>query len=94
MSEAFFTTKQALVSATVLITQDVRGKVQRHVKADIQPITIPSRQFSHIHVDIVGPLPSSNEVASFHSHRLVNLMGECHISLRHKHQGLCKCSTP
>ena len=37
-----------------------RGKVQRHTKADIKPIPIPSRRFSHIHVDLVGPLPSSN----------------------------------
>ena len=51
-----------------------RGKVQRHTKADIQPIPIPSRRFSHIHVDLVGPLPSSNGYTlytSLHSHRPV-----------------------
>ena len=34
-----------------------RGKIQRRIKADIQHIQI---RFSHIHVNIVGPLPSSN----------------------------------
>ena len=37
-----------------------RGKITRHIKADIQSIPIPDRRFSHIHVDLVGPLPLSN----------------------------------
>ena len=36
-----------------------RGKVTRQYTAPLQPIAIPSRRFSHIHVDLVGPLPSS-----------------------------------
>ena len=35
------------------------AKVQRHMKAPIQPIPVPKDAFSHIHVDIVGPLPLS-----------------------------------
>ena len=37
-----------------------RCKVKRHIKADIQSIPIPDRRFSHIHVDLVRPLPLSN----------------------------------
>jgi len=29
------------------------------VKASIPAISVPSRRFSHVHIDIVGPLPSS-----------------------------------
>lgn len=36
-----------------------RGKVLRHSKADIKKIPVPSRRFSHLHCDLVGPLPSS-----------------------------------
>ena len=36
-----------------------RGKVYRHAKAEVLPIPVPSRRFSHIYVDLVGPLPSS-----------------------------------
>jgi len=35
------------------------SKVQQHVKAPVQPIIVPERAFSHVHVDIVGPLPLS-----------------------------------
>jgi len=38
-----------------------RGKVTRHVHSPVQPIAIPDRRFSHIHVDLVGPLPPSAE---------------------------------
>jgi len=37
------------------------GKVIRHVQAPLQPITVPDLRFSHLHVDLVGPLPSSQE---------------------------------
>jgi transposase InsO family protein len=37
------------------------AKVTRQGKAAVQPIAIPRRRFSHIHADIVGPLPSSTE---------------------------------
>jgi hypothetical protein len=36
-----------------------RGKVVRHTRAALVPIPVPSRRFSHVHLDIVGPLPSS-----------------------------------
>ena len=36
------------------------AKIQRHVKAPVQPFEPPSSCFSHIHIDIVGPLPSSS----------------------------------
>ncbi len=38
-----------------------RGKVTRHVKAPLQAIAVPDRRFSHLHVDLVGPLPTSQE---------------------------------
>jgi transposase InsO family protein len=36
-----------------------RAKVHRHVQVPPQNIPVPSRRFSHIHVDLVGPLPAS-----------------------------------
>ena len=36
-----------------------RGKISRHVKASVEKIPVPGRRFSHIHVDLVGPLPTS-----------------------------------
>ena len=37
-----------------------RAKVTRQPAA-VQPIPVPRQQFSHIHVDLVGPLPTSKE---------------------------------
>ncbi len=37
-----------------------RCKVLRHTKTEIGSFPQPQRRFSHIHVDIVGPLPPSN----------------------------------
>ena len=36
-----------------------RAKVHRQVQVPPQHIPVPTRRFSHIHVDLVGPLPSS-----------------------------------
>ena len=36
-----------------------RAKMTRQPRAQIQPIDVPTRRFSHVHVDIVGPLPTS-----------------------------------
>jgi hypothetical protein len=36
-----------------------RAKVSRQHTAAVQPIAIPARHFTHIHVDIVGPLPAA-----------------------------------
>jgi hypothetical protein len=36
-----------------------RAKVHRHVQVPAQHIPVPTRRFSHIHVDLVGPLPAS-----------------------------------
>ena len=41
-----------------------RAKVSSHIKTKIQPIPIPNKRFSHIHVDCVGPLPSSRGFTS------------------------------
>ncbi|BHF67819.1 hypothetical protein SprV_0301084800 [Sparganum proliferum] len=37
-----------------------RSKIQRHKKAPIGTFPTPDARFSHIHLDIVGPLPLSN----------------------------------
>ena len=37
-----------------------RAKIHRHTAPPIGEITMPERRFTHIHVDIVGPLPASN----------------------------------
>jgi len=36
-----------------------RAKVSRQHTAAVQPIAIPARRFTHIHVDIIGPLPAA-----------------------------------
>ena len=33
------------------------ASVQTHIKTQVHHILIPGRRFSHIHVDLVGPLP-------------------------------------
>jgi hypothetical protein len=38
-----------------------RGKVTVQPPAALLPIPIPNQRFSHIHVDLVGPLPVSAE---------------------------------
>jgi len=38
-----------------------RAKVTRQPAAAVQPIPVPRQRFSHIHVDLVGPLPTSRE---------------------------------
>ena len=38
-----------------------RGKILKHVKSAVSPIAVPTRRFSHLHVDLVGPLPPSQE---------------------------------
>ena len=37
-----------------------RSKISVHVKSSVPQIPIPGRPFSHVHVNIVGPLPSSH----------------------------------
>lgn len=39
------------------------SKIHIHVKSPPVPISVPGRRFSHVHIDIVGPLPSSNGAA-------------------------------
>jgi hypothetical protein len=36
-----------------------RAKVYRHIQVPLQHILVPTRRFSHIHVDLVGPLPAT-----------------------------------
>ncbi len=38
-----------------------RGKVTRQPAAATQSIPVPERRFTHLHVDLVGPLPTSAE---------------------------------
>jgi transposase InsO family protein len=38
-----------------------RSKVQAHSHTAVQPIPVPGRRFAHIHVDLVGPLPTMTE---------------------------------
>ena len=37
-----------------------RAKIVRHVRPPVHVIPVPSQRFSHVHVDLVGPLRSSN----------------------------------
>ena len=36
-----------------------RSKISTHVHSSVPAIPVPTRRFSHVHIDIVGPLPSS-----------------------------------
>lgn len=36
-----------------------KSKVSRHVRAPLAEFNVPSQRFSHINIDLVGPLPSS-----------------------------------
>jgi transposase InsO family protein len=38
-----------------------RAKVHRQLAAALQAIPVPAQRFSHVHVDIVGPLPVSSQ---------------------------------
>jgi hypothetical protein len=38
-----------------------RAKVTKQPRASLQPIPIPTRRFYHVHVDLVGPLPASED---------------------------------
>jgi hypothetical protein len=38
-----------------------RAKITKQPAAAVQPIAIPTKRFSHIHIDILGPLPASPE---------------------------------
>ncbi|BHF77823.1 hypothetical protein SprV_0602093300 [Sparganum proliferum] len=42
-----------------------RSKIQRHNKAPIDTFPGPGERFSHVHLDIVGPLPLSNGCSYF-----------------------------
>jgi len=36
-----------------------RGKASPQHKAPVQPIPIPEQRFKHVHVELVGPIPTS-----------------------------------
>ena len=38
-----------------------RAKVTKQPAATLQPIPVPQQRFTHVHVDLVGPLPTSKE---------------------------------
>ncbi len=38
-----------------------RAKSVKQTRASVQPIPIPARRFSHVHVDLVGPFPASED---------------------------------
>jgi transposase InsO family protein len=38
-----------------------RGKVHKQPAAPLQAIPVPARKFSHLHMDLVGPLPASSD---------------------------------
>ena len=42
-----------------------RAKITKQPTAPVRPIPVPARRFSHIHVDLVGPLPASKEGFSY-----------------------------
>jgi transposase InsO family protein len=42
-----------------------RAKVTRQLAIGVEPIAIPGHRFTHIHLDIVGPLPASSDGAAY-----------------------------
>lgn len=47
-------------SWTQACIQCQKSKVQRHTKSPISSFPTPDSRFQHIHIDLVGPLPQSN----------------------------------
>jgi transposase InsO family protein len=42
-----------------------RGKVTAQPAAPIQPIAVPAKRFSHVHLDLVGPLPVAADGSTY-----------------------------
>jgi cleavage and polyadenylation specificity factor subunit 1 len=42
-----------------------RAKVTKQPAAEVEPIPIPQRRFSHVHVDLVGPLPVAADGSTY-----------------------------
>ena len=36
-----------------------QNKIQKHIHTPVEKIPVPGRRFSHVHLDLVGPLPNS-----------------------------------
>ena len=51
---------KTLLIGLVLVMTVNRKKIQRHVKAPLRTCEAPSSRFSHVYIDIVGPLTSSS----------------------------------
>jgi hypothetical protein len=45
--------------------QCCRGKVTGQPAAPVQPIHVPGKRFSHMHVDLVGPLPVAEDGSTY-----------------------------
>ncbi|KAF4530258.1 hypothetical protein B566_EDAN007299 [Ephemera danica] len=45
--------------------QSQRSKISRHVHSPLGNFTLPEARFLHVHLDIIGPLPSSYDVTAF-----------------------------
>jgi len=45
--------------------QCCRGKVTGQPAAPVQPIHVPGKRFSHVHVDLVGPLPVAEDGSTY-----------------------------
>lgn len=45
--------------------QCCRGKVTSQPAAPVQPIPVPTKRFSHIHIDLVGPLPVAEDGSTY-----------------------------
>ena len=42
-----------------------RGKAGKQLKAAVEPMEIPQRRFSHVHVDLVGPMPVAADGSTY-----------------------------
>ncbi len=42
-----------------------RGKVTAQPAAPVQPIAVPAKRFSHVHLDLVGPLPVAADGSTY-----------------------------
>jgi hypothetical protein len=45
--------------------QCCRGKVTGQPAALVKPIHVPGKRFSHLHVDLVGPLPVAEDGSTY-----------------------------
>ena len=59
-TEQLITTRYVWPGVKRDVRQCQRSKIHRHIKAPLGTFQTPDTRFQHVHIDLVGPLPTSN----------------------------------